>query len=203
MTEEMEQEEHQVETTEMEAMPDETLSEDQPKAEFNLHQTNKLLQDHIELLRAQQPKPAPSTNPEFNFESDDDILTVGQAKRAFQEMQRANEELRVAARHKDYEEVITKFLPEAIKENPHIRDWIENSNSPYEQAYYMAKKSDAYLKERVAKSRSQDAAKLSKNTKTAGNLSAIGANSTARGTTDYKSMSDSDFDALVARNLWG
>lgn len=203
MNEEMEQEEQLPE--EVAVTQEAQVQEETVHSERNLREDerDRLLRDHIELLKAQQaPKPR-QKEPEVNFESDDDIFTVGQAKKAFKELQRANEELRVAAKHKDYEEVITKYLPEAIKENPAIRSWLERDDAPYEKAYFLAKKSDAYLRDRVAKTRSDDAKKLAKNTSSTGSLSSVGSNSSARGTVDYKNMSDDDFDQLVAKNLWG
>lgn len=195
MTEEQLEADVQVEESHEAAAPSEQLA----SPSFDLSQTNKLLQDHMELMRAQQQPQRPQKE-EPTLE-DDDLFTVGQAKKAFKELQRANEELRVAAKHKDYEEVITKYLPEAIKENPSIRRWIESSESPYEQAYYLAKKSDAYLKEQAFKTRSKDAEKVAKINGSAGNLSSVGGNSTAQGTIDYKNMSDDQFREHAARNM--
>lgn len=200
MEEEHESTDSEQEVVEQQEVESPQMEDTTDRSSQSFEETNKLLRDHMALLQAQQQRPPKQEAQETQF-ADDDLMTVGMAKKALRDMQRQNEELRVAAKHKDYEEVITKFLPEAIKENPNIRYWIESSESPYEQAYYLAKKSDAYLKEMAVKTRSKDAEKIVKNNRSTGNLSSIGTNSSARGTVDYKNMSDDEFRMVAARNM--
>lgn len=170
-----------------------------------LQETNKILQDHLELLRVNQMQQQAKPKTEFDSMSDDDVLTVGQAKKFVGEMQRATnaqtEELRMAQQYNDYNEVVKRYLPEAIKENPRIRDWIMKSESPHEQAYFLAKKSDAYIKDQVVNSRSPEAQRVANNMQKPGNLSAVGTSSSASNVSSFKTMSDQDFMKVVNKNL--
>lgn len=164
----------------------------------------KMMQEHVQLLRANS-EPQAKQPAAFDTLEDDDILTVGQAKKQLEAMQRSmreqTEELRMSTAHQDYNEVITKWLPEAIKENPKIADWIKSSNSPYEQAYYYAKRSDAFLKEKVANTRSPAAQKVQENMSRPGNLSSMGSNSAVSQPSMWREMSDADFMRTANKNL--
>jgi hypothetical protein len=165
----------------------------------------RMMQDHVELLRTNQTmQPKQQQKDQFGELSDDDVLTVGQAKKFVshlgQQQKAEVEELKMATQYPDYAETVKKYLPEVIKENPELRDAIMNAPNPFRTAYILAKKSDSYLKEKGLE-RSPQAQKVSQQQQRAGSLSAVGSASPASSAGGYKNMSDSEFQKVVAKNL--
>lgn len=160
----------------------------------------RMMQDHLELLKSNAQKPALIDE----SLSDDDVLTVGQAKKFVTQLNKEHkgevEELKMTQQYPDYTDTVKKYLPELIKENPELREVIMAAPNPYRAAYTLAKKSDAYLKDRgVAKS--PEAQKVQAQQQRAGSLSSVGtpsANSSAGG---WNRMSDQEFMAAVHKNL--
>lgn len=168
-----------------------------------LQEQLRMMQDHVELLRTNQMQPKQQKD-QFTDLSDDDVLTVGQAKKFVSELgqkQKAEvEELKMITQYPDYAETVKKYLPELIKENPELRDAIMNAPNPPKTAYIMAKKSDAYLKERGLE-RSPEAKKLVQQQQRAGNLSSVGSSTPASQVSSWKSMSDADFQKHVSKHM--
>lgn len=170
-----------------------------------LQEQLRMMQDHVELLRTnqmvQQKQPQKD---QFSDLSDDDVLTVGQAKKFVSQLgqqQKAEvEELKMATQYPDYAETVKKYLPEVIKENPELRDAIMNSPNPFRTAYILAKKSDSYLKERGLE-RSPEAQKVIQQQQRAGNLSAVGSATPATQVSSWKNMSDKEFEKHVNKHL--
>ena len=132
--------------------------------------------------------------------SDDDVLTVREAKRALRQYQLSIEELRVAQKYPDYQEVVSKFLPEIIKNNPKFRSTLETTQD-YELAYYLAKNSDAYRSTEKKKQVHSDAERIVQNSQKPGSLSSGGSASSIAQVKRYKDMSDEEFANVVSRNL--
>ena len=108
-----------------------------------LQEQNKLLQDHMALIQANPSSPTPPKQDEMAGMSDDDVLTVGEAKkfmgRIQQNYQASVEELKVQQKYSDYNDVVTKYLPDVINKNPVLKATIQNDPNRYELAYYLAK----------------------------------------------------------------
>lgn len=171
----------------------------------NLQENLKILQDHLALLQANNQKPPKD---EFASLSDNDVLTVGEAKKFIQNFQReqhmAVEELKISQQHPDYNEVVRKYLPTVLQNDPEIKEMIMNAPNPYKAAYFIAKRSDAYLQDQRTSQRSPEAQKVAQNMQRAGNLSAVGSTSTASQMgNNYKTMSDDDFMKMARKNLGG
>lgn len=167
-----------------------------------LQENVKLLQDHLSLMQAN--KPAPKTD-EFDNLNDQDVLTVGEAKKFISNFQRqqqmAVQELKIAQQYTDYNEVVRKYLPNVLKDDPELKDVIMNSPDPYKTAYYLAKRSDSYLQEQRNANRSPEAKQAASNMQRPGNLSSVGQAVPSSQTSHWKQMSDSDFMKQVNRNL--
>lgn len=167
----------------------------------------KMIKDHVSLLQANQYHPA-AEKPKDELESldDGDVLTVGEAKKFLSKMnknyQMSIEELKMTQKHPDYQEIITQYLPEVLKNNPGLRRTLENSQD-YELAYYLAKNSDTFRKEKGQTKRHADAERIVQNSKQAGNLSSVGSTTPISQAKRYKDMSSDDFRNLVHRNLGG
>lgn len=163
----------------------------------------RLMQDHVELLQKNTSREEPRKD-QFNDLSDEDVLTVGQAKKFVSEMsQRQNaqvEELKMATQYPDYAETVKKYLPELIKENPELLDAIKHAPNPYKTAYTLAKKSDSYLKDRGLQ-KSPEAQKVMQQQQRAGNLSSVGSPAPATGVSTWKNMSEGDFQKHVSKHL--
>lgn len=168
-----------------------------------LQENLKLLQDHVSLLQANQVQPKPQD--EFNNLSDSDVLTVGEAKKFIQNFSKqqslAVEELKMSHSNPDYNEVVRKYLPEVLKTDPYLKDVIMNAPNPYQAAYHLAKRSDAYLQDRSMQARSPQAQQAIQNLQKPGNLASVGQGVTGTAGMTYKQMSDKDFAELANKNM--
>lgn len=167
-----------------------------------LQENLKIMQDHMSLLQANNQKP--QAKQEFDGLSDNDVLTVGEAKKFINQFSKqqelAVEELKIAQQHPDYNDVVRKYLPDVLKTDPDLKDMIMNAPNPYKAAYHLAKRSDGYLQEQRQKTRSPEAQQAVQNLNKPGNLSAMGGVVGSQVGGQYKSMSDSEFLALANKN---
>ncbi len=168
-----------------------------------LQENLKLMQDHMSLLQANTQKPQAKQG-DFEGRLDDDVLTVGEAKKFIQQFSKqqelAVEELKISQQHPDYNDVVRKYLPDVLKTDPELKDMIMSAPNPYKAAYHLAKRSDGYLQDQRQKTRSPEAQQAVQNLNRAGNLSAMGGAVSSSTAAPYKAMSDSDFMALANRN---
>jgi hypothetical protein len=169
-----------------------------------LQENLKMMQDHLSLLQANQPKQQ-AKDDDFSGLSDNDVLTVGEAKKFInnfsQQQKLAVEELKMAQAHPDYNDVVRKYLPDVLKTDPEIKDMIMAAPNPYKAAYLLAKRSDAYLHEQRTQNRSPQAQQAVNNLQRPGNLSSIGGASSGSTAGVYKTMSDKEFMDMAARNM--
>jgi hypothetical protein len=165
----------------------------------------KLIKDHLSLMQANRDDKAktPKEDPYSNL-ADDDVLTVGEAKRFLGQMDQTYnasiEELKMQQRHPDYHEVIQKYLPSVLKTNPSLRKSLEKTQD-YELAYHLAKSSEEYKKATGTQKKSEAAERIIKNSEQPGSLSSMGASTPVQMVKNYKNMPDEDFTALVNRNM--
>lgn len=169
-----------------------------------LQESLKMMQDHMALLQANQAQ-AQKKQDDFSGLSDNDVLTVGEAKKFISDFARKQEmqveELKIAQTHPDYNEVVRKYLPEVLKNDPELKDVIMSAPNPYKAAYHLAKRSDSYLTDQRATQRSPEAKQAVANMQRPGNLSSLGAAPVASSAGNYKQMSDTDFMKLANKNL--
>lgn len=162
----------------------------------------RLYRDHLSLLQSRQPAEKPQD--EFEGLSDGDVLTVGEFKKlakSFQSnVQMSVEELRISQKYPDYQETITKYLPEVIKQNPSLQNSLRKSQD-FELAYYLAKNSDAYRAENKKTKRNADAERILQNAATPGSLASMGGTTPINSAKQYARMSDEDFRKEVAKNM--
>jgi len=162
----------------------------------------RMIKDHLALNQVRQSQPPPKN--EFEGLEDGDVMTVGEFKKLSGSM--ANqfkmtiEELKMAQKNPDYQEVITKYLPDVLKQNPGLQSTLQKTQD-YELAYYLAKNSDSYRSENKRSKKSADAQRIVENANRAGSLSSTGSTSPISQAKRYKDMSDEDFKQAVARNL--
>lgn len=169
-----------------------------------LQENLKVMQDHMALLQANNEAPKKESET-FDGLTDNDVLTVGEAKKFMKSFSKdqtlALEELKMSQQHSDYNEVVRNFLPEVLKNDPDLKDMIVNAPNPYKAAYYVAKRSDGYLKKKRHSSRSPEAREAVENLQRPGNLSSVGTGVSGSASKSYKSMSDGDFRKLINKNL--
>jgi len=170
-----------------------------------LQEHNRMMQEHLQLLQANQYQPQPQQEPASSM-NDNDVMTYGEFKRAASaiqnEVQLTVEQLRVRQEFPDYQEVVSKHLPEVIKQNPHLERTLKTSND-YGLAYHLAKTSESYRSEQKMSKRSADAERIIQNTQSAGSLASVGAASPVSLVKNYKGMTDADFLKEVQRNNAG
>ena len=154
----------------------------------------RMYREHMALMQSNQPQ----------TENDDDIMTKGEVKKYLQELnnhyQTRFNEMEMVKKYPDYEDVVTKYLPEVIKANPRLRDTLTATND-YELAYYLATQTEAYRSSKKKDKRHEDADRIIKNSQSPGNSSNVGSMSPVTAAKQYKNMSDEEFKALMNRNL--
>jgi len=169
-----------------------------------LQEELKLIKDHLSLMQSQRESQAPKRQEEFDGMSDDDVLTVGEFKKALttreKQYQMGMEELRVSQQHPDYHEVVTNYLPEVLKSNPGLQRTLETTQD-YGLAYHLAKNSDGYRARNKTTKRNADAERIVQNAQQPGSLSAVGQSTNMSEAKRWKSMSDDEFRAAVNKNL--
>lgn len=155
-----------------------------------------------QLQQQQQPRQEPKD--EFSGLSDDDVLTVGEFKKALSQKERqyemSLEELKMTQRHPDYEQVVTQYLPEVLKNNPGLRRTLQQTND-YELAYVLAKNSDGYRSANKKTKVNEDAQRIIENSQKSGSLSSVGHTSPISEAKRYRDMSDAEFRAMAQKNL--
>ena len=153
---------------------------------------------------AQQPKQAQPQPNEFEGVSKDDVLTYGDLEKILgkkeQQYQANIQEIRMTQKYPDYNDVVTRYLPEVLKTNPGLRNTLQQSND-YELAYHLAKNSDSYRQGHVKTKKNADAERIVQNAQRAGSLSSTGQTSPISEAKRFKDMSDSDFKKVMNKNL--
>ena len=160
----------------------------------------RVLRENLNLLLAQQ-RQRPEEQPQY---SKDDVVTYGDLENILskkeQTMRMSIEELRMTQRHPDYQEVVTKYLPEVLKTNPGLRNSLEQTQD-YELAYHLAKNSEAYKAANKTVKRNSDAERIVQNSQRAGSLSSVGQTSPINEAKRYRDMSDQEFMKVAQKNL--
>lgn len=161
----------------------------------------RLIKDHLSLLQARQNQPAP---PQEESYADDDVMTFGEFKKLAGKFEnninQKLSELEMSKKYPDYEDVVSKYLPEVIKEDPMIGETLRKSQD-YRLAYRLAKSSDSYRKDHKQKTKSADAERLVANSQRSGSLSSVGGTSPINMSKRYRDMSDDDFRREINKNL--
>lgn len=164
----------------------------------------RMIKDHLALSQVNQSQAAQKKPDEFEGLEDSDVITVGEFKkltgRLASQFKMTIEEMRIAQKYPDYQQVVTKYLPDVLKNNPGLRNTLQQS-SDYELAYYLAKNSDSYRDENKRTKKSADAQRIVENSQKAGSLSSTGSASPISQAKRYRDMSDDEFRELVSRNL--
>ena len=162
----------------------------------------RMMKEHLTLNQASQSKP--KSKDAFEGLEDGDVMTVGEFKKLTSTMsdqfKMSIEELKMAQKNPDYQEVITRYLPDVLKQNPGLQNTLQKTQD-YELAYYLAKNSDPYRKENKRSKQSADAKRIVENSQEAGSLSSMGSTSPISQAKRYKDMSEKDFKELVSKNL--
>lgn len=165
----------------------------------------RMLKDHVSLMSAQrmQPQVSPEKD-ELDSMTDDDVLTVGDFKKALskkeREYQMSLQELKMTQKHPDYDQVIRDYLPDVLNQNPSLRQTLQ-STQDYELAYYLAKNSDLYKSKNKQVKKNADAERIVQNANRSGSLASTGQTTPLNEARRYKEMSDTDFQKLANKNL--
>lgn len=177
---------------------------EQKQQNESLQQELRLIKDHLSLLQANQSRAPEKKVDEFEGMADDDIMTVGQFKNVAQkyntQLRMSVEELKISQKYADYQEVVTKYLPEVLKQNPSLYNSLQQTQD-FELAYYLAKNSESYKTQHKTTKRNADAEKIVKNASQSGTLSSVGGVSGLQATKKYKDMTDAEFKSEIAKNL--
>lgn len=163
----------------------------------------KLMQDHMTLMSSQRQAPAPVKD-EMEGISKDDVITYGDLEKIMSkkehQYQLSIKELKMTQKYPDYQNVVSNYLPEVIRNNPGLRETLEKTQD-YELAYYLASNSEGYKSTKKSAKKNADAERIVQNANRAGSLTSIGQNSPISEAKRYKDMSDADFQKQVQKNL--
>lgn len=170
-----------------------------------LKENFKILSEHLELIKANQPQRQEPQADQFSKFSDEDVVTVGELKKYAQQFQRQQamsiEELKISQMYPDYAETVRKYLPHVLKEDPDLKNEIENARNPFKMAYHLAKNSSAYSQEHKSKKKNEDAQRMLSNAEKTGSLSAVGTTTPITQASRWKSMSDDEFRKVMNKNM--
>jgi len=167
---------------------------------------NKMMREHYALYSQQQKQQQQArVQDDFAGLDDNELVTVGEYKkhtaRMADQFKMTLAEMQMAQKHPDYQQVITKYLPDVLKQNPRLRQTLE-STQDYELAYHLATNSEAYRSDKdMGANKSADAKRIVENAERAGSLSSMGTTAPVADAKRYKDMSDSEFRKLVNKNL--
>jgi len=167
----------------------------------------KMYKDNVSLMMAQQQQqaiPQQQKTDEFEGMSKDDVPTFGDLEKMFSKREEKYamtiQELRMTQKYPDYQEVVTKYLPEVLKTNPSLRGTLHDTKD-FELAYYLAKNSDSFKEGHKKTARNADAERIVQNANKAGSLSSVGQTSPISQAKRWKDMSDKEFMQQAQKNL--
>lgn len=123
------------------------------EANENLKRQNEFLQ--MQLMQQEQTRPQSDVRPSLK---EDDLLTYGEYQKLQASFEREKSELKskldeieMRARHSDYNEVIQKYLPEVLQDDPDLAYAIKDNPRMQKLAYRLAQSSPKYHQERLVK----------------------------------------------------
>ncbi len=115
-------------------------------------------------------------------------------------------EAKTASMYKDYSEVLEKYLPEVLKDNPALVQAIRASENPYATAYALAKLNPKYVAAQAGSGdgKKSDADKMLENLQKPGTSQQAGQSSGGLSKADHiAKMTDEEFEAHVQEVLRG
>ena len=137
----------------------------------HLEEENRLMKEHFNLMQSNQSQPQSQPKDEFGGLDDGDVMTVADFKKLSsqmsQEFRMTLGELKMTQKNPDYQEVISKYLPEVLNQNPSLKTTLKNTQD-YELAYHLAKNSEAYRSQNKKTKRNEDAERIIRNSQQAG-----------------------------------
>jgi len=164
----------------------------------------RMIKDHLALNQVQQSQPQQKQKDDFEGMDDGDVMTVGEFKKLTSgltnKFQMTIEEMKMSQKNPDYQDVITRYLPDVLKNNPGLKNTLQKTQD-YELAYYLAKNSDTYRTENKQKKKSVDAQRIVANSSKTSSLSSMGSPSPISQAKRYKDMSDDEFSQVVNRHM--
>lgn len=136
------------------------------EANENLKRQNEFLQ--MQLMQQEQVKPQADSKMSLK---EDDLLTFGEYQKLQQSHEREKAELKakiedieMRARHADYNEVIQKYLPDVLQEDPDLAYAIKDNPRMQKLAYKLAQSSPKYHQERLSRQNASAIEKIVENT---------------------------------------
>jgi hypothetical protein len=162
--------------------------------------------------RAPNPAPQQQEDPISKWD-DSDWGDSSNVKQAFQTMREENSRLRqefkdqlsvveTKARHSDWNNMVTKHVPQLTSKNPIFAEMINNTSNPYEAAYLLAELNAGTQHPAPQQyQQSSDAQRAISNAQKPQTINSIGGNGALSSADYYASMSDEDFMKIAGKNL--
>jgi hypothetical protein len=141
---------------------------------------------------------------------DSDWSDGGNVKKAFETLREDNQRLknefqdqiaavRTVAQHSDWNNMVTKHVPELTNKNPIFAEMINRASNPYEAAYLLAELNAKSAP--VAPEMNGNAQRALDNSRKPQTLNAIGGQGNLSSADYYASMSDEDFAKVASKNM--
>lgn len=169
-------------------------------------------QFQMEMIRAnmnqaQVPRQEEATRKMFEGMSDDDIPTVSELRKEWEQResnyQERIEEMQVQQNYPDYAEVLEKYTAPLIKQKPHLAAGIRGADNKALFAYELGKMAQQAIVQQSTPPQSENAKRILENSRKPGTLSSAGGRSALSQTDYYASMSDAEFIKFAGRHLNG
>lgn len=133
-----------------------------------LKRQNDYLQ--MQLMEKQQQQPKQESDFDLNSFKDDDIPNYGELKRIFDKEKRERtqylekiKDLEIRSQYQDYNEVINKYLPDVLQNDPDLALAIKDNPQMHKLAYKLAQASPKYHEQRLAKQNASTVNKIVEN----------------------------------------
>jgi hypothetical protein len=158
---------------------------------------------------SKQPQAPQKDDPTSTWD-ESDWGEAGNVRKAFEMVKEENQRLRdefkdqlsavqAKSQYSDWNNMVTKHVPELTSKNPIFAEMIKNASNPYEAAYLLAELNAKTQQQQTLPS--DNAQRAIANAQKPQSINTIGGNGTLSSADYYASMSDEDFMKIAGRNL--
>ena len=157
-------------------------------------------------MPTRQPEVEQAAPSSFDFDDSKDVA------RAYDTLRQENDRLRnemkdaiaavqTKAQHNDWNDMVSRHVPELTSKNPIFAEMIKNASNPYEAAYLLAELNSRGNQAPQQPQVGINAQRAMQNSQKPQTLASIGGHGTLSSADYYANMSDEDFMKISGRNL--
>lgn len=148
----------------------------------------------------------PAAPSSFDWEDSKDVARAYDALRQENDLLRSEMKDAIAAvqtkaQHHDWNDMVTRNVPELTSKNPIFAEMIKNSSNPYEAAYVLSELNSKGTQQQQQPVTGMNAQRAIQNSQKPQTLASVGGHGTLSSADYYANMSDEDFMKIAGRNL--